>query len=147
MLGGLMLFVACHDQVDHGLDSLEGLWTLSKIIEIENEVLEFGTASLSQIDNENPGGSFEFSDASVEYNYVLSTGELMSVDDYSLSHARENSGFTKVDVFTLVIGNRVFNLEFGDQTKKSYKDATEIRLTETTVEDDREFVTILEMSK
>lgn len=142
-----IVLTSCTDKIEHGIESLEGRWTVSRIIEIENELISGGSASNGQIEQDNPEGMFEFSSDSVEYYYVLEGSEVSSVDEYTLTVVRVNSGFNKVDVFTLEVGKHTFSAEFGDQTKKSYKDATEIRLTETTSEMDKEFVTILELEK
>ncbi len=143
----LLLFVGCSNPIDDGLDSLEGYWTIGKIVEIENEILSQGTFNISQVENDMPIGFFNFLERELSYEYSLSTGTYMGSESYVLNHERVNSGFTKIDQFTLIIGTRSFDITFGDETKNSFQNATQITLTETTSNNTLEMVVIFELLK
>lgn len=138
---------SCSDPVEKGNQSLVGSWTIAKATELENQPTNSGNLNVSQIENNNPEGEFIFSKDSVKYSYTLPKGVVSSSDSYILHRERVNSGFTKVNLFTIDLGDKSFALEFGDQTTKSYKDATKIRLTESIESDGIEQVVILELIK
>ena len=143
----LVLTFGCSIPIEDGLESLQGSWSVTEIVEIEEIILGGGTAEKSQLVIENPDGLFEFDGQEVDYHYTLSQSEVSGIASYSLTSFKENSGFTRVTRFELQIGERTYLTVFDDDTKKSYKDATVMTLTEKTQLEDIETTVILTLNK
>lgn len=147
LIFSLLLVSSCNDPIEDGLESLQGVWTVTQVVEITSIVNDLGTEETGQVTNDEPEGQFEFIDQTLDYSYTLSDSEVFGSDDFELISFKENSGFTKVRRFELEVGEKVYQTVFDDDTKKSYKDATSMTLIETVNEESTQMKVVLQLEK
>ena len=114
-------------------ESLVGQWDVITII--DNITSSFnGQLNQTSQTFQDMNGSFIFTSNRMEYEYQ--TASMQSLEqNYSLVITRENSGFTKVNVFTINGDQENFRVRFGDQTDDAHEDANELLLEQTITSD------------
>lgn len=97
-------------------NSLKGKWLVTEVI--SNEVDGNSTRE--------PGGSgiFNFGEAVVDYSFSRKGQTYQGKENWRLEATKENAGFVKVDRFYLYTKHQDYQIEFGDQTQNSEKNAT-----------------------
>ncbi len=112
----LTLF-SCQDDLSIAEKSLIGQWTIYKVYSNDNiQEGDFGTFNFKK-------------DGTISVALTSSFLNLNSLESWDLNHQRVNSGFVKVDEFTLNISSLgTFNCAFEDQTNDAHKNAKNIAL-------------------
>ena len=111
-------------------ESLVGEWNVTQIFETRTIVMDGSQSTQSQSTFADAEGHFSFTANMMDYEYTTATVE-MSNQEYTLEVTKENSGFTRVDVFTINGAVEDFRVRFGDQTNDAHEDASEISLEQT----------------
>lgn len=115
-------------------ESLIGEWRVTQIYE-SRSIIENGVQiDQSQTTYDNTSGHFSFTNDMMQYVYTTTTS-ISSEQGYSLVTTKENSGFTRVNVFTIKGDDEDFRVRFGDQTSDAHEDAEEISLEQSLTSD------------
>ncbi len=129
----LIMASACkEDDTSQGVNSLQGVWQVNEVISIYNN------SGNDRVDETGNLGEFIFDGDTLRFEYTRNDTLYQGVERWQLQNTQENQGFTRVDVFTLTIENHeTFVCEFGDQTRNSEKNATNITLRRESEESSR----------
>ncbi|MEM6844466.1 MAG: hypothetical protein AAF632_19760 [Bacteroidota bacterium] len=142
----LLLFLivsACkEDDTSQGVDSLQGVWQVNEAISI------YDNSGNNRVDEAGNLGQFIFGSDTLRFEYTRNDTLYQGVERWQLQRSRENQGFSRVNVFTLIIENHdTFICEFGDQTRNSEKNATNITLRREPEENSQDTWIELSLSK
>ncbi|WKN45493.1 hypothetical protein [Tunicatimonas pelagia] len=119
-----LIVSACKDDdTSQGVDSLQGVWQVNEAISI------YDNSGDNRVDEAGNLGQFIFDNDTLRFEYTRNDTLYQGIERWQLQRTRENQGFSKVNVFTLMIENHdTFICEFGDQTRNSQMNATNITL-------------------
>jgi hypothetical protein len=132
--GYFMLLTGCTSDELQGEKSLEGVWSVNNI---ESQYADYSVENGSVIGSNNTAvksesgslGLFTFKGNQVTYNFTRNDTTYSGSGIWELELAKVNSGFTKVNQWTLNIANDfVFDLRFDDSTKNAEKNADSMEL-------------------
>ena len=116
----LSLMACGENDLQNAKNSLKGNWTVNRIY-VENT----GGNGQNQTGNL---GAFGFSETNLNYSFnkggIVKNGQ----GAWTLKRELVNSGFVKVEKYTLEFDGLSFVCAFGDQTSDAEKNATNIRL-------------------
>lgn len=119
----LLFLSACAKQnLRNAEKSLKGDWTVTKIYSDE------GQNSVAGVTETGDLGEFTFTNDEMTYSFTRLDSLYEGSSTWALSRERVNSGFTRVEVYTLETDDYDFVCEFGDQTSDAEQNATEARL-------------------
>lgn len=125
----LLILTACEKQnLKRAEKSLIGTWQVNKIYSAYGERMELGTQTNEEITEEDELGIFIFNEKTVDYNYTRLDTVYEGNSDWVLNRKKINSGFTKIEVYSLTLDDKTYICSFGDETKNAEKNATEIAL-------------------
>ncbi len=124
-----LLLTACQDDLEEGIDSLEGSWQVTTVESFYKIPQTDGSLEWSNVSEDGNLGRFEFAEDTVSFQFNRNDTLYQGAERWHLSKTRVNEGFFKVNLFTLQIGDTfTFECEFEDQTKNSEKNARYITL-------------------
>ncbi len=137
-----LIVSACkEDDTSQGVDSLQGVWQVSEAISIYDN-------SEDRVDEAGNLGQFIFDGDTLRFEYIRNDTLYQGIERWRLQRSRENQGFFRVNVFTLIIENyKTFICEFGNQTRNSEEDATDITLRHEPKEDSSDARVVLSLEK
>jgi len=126
----LLFLAACAKQnLRNAEKSLKGDWTITQIYSAEGERFENGGVSTSDEQTEMGDlGEFSFTDGEMTYSFTRLDSLHEGSSSWTLNRQRVNSGFVRVEMYTLTTDDYDYICEFGDQTSDAEKNATEVRL-------------------
>lgn len=132
---------------EHAHDSLIGTW---EVVEAHVQIvikLNGGSEQISEMESIGDIGEFTFTSDNMEYNYFISENKSRN-QKYTFNKTSENSGFTKVNVYTINTTDEKFRVRFGDETSDSHCEATDISLEQTSMTTDTtEMILLLNLIK
>ena len=111
-------------------ESLIGDWDVTQIFETHTIVVDGSQSDQSQTTFDDAEGHFSFTASMMDFEYTTSSIEMLD-QAYTLVVTKENSGFTRVNVFTIIGDVENFRVRFGDQTSDAHENASEISLEQT----------------
>ena len=117
----LITLVACGDKdLDNAKKSLVGNWTVNRVY----------TQLPGGNDQQQTGnlGTFQFTQNQLNYSFTKDGATQNGQSAWNLRREMVNSGFVKVEKYTLDFDGRSFVCAFGDETSDAEKNATAIRL-------------------
>lgn len=131
-----LLFLACNKDEVQAERSLEGVWDITAIDSEYGEFTQsqFGSSfdSYDSISEYGLLGTFNFSETTVDYEFIRNDTMYSGNETWNLELEKVNSGFTRVNEFTLNIENQfLFDVSFGDETKNAEKNATSLTFLES----------------
>tara|TARA_R110000737_G_C14594555_1_gene488130 strand:+ start:928 stop:1371 length:444 start_codon:yes stop_codon:yes gene_type:complete len=126
-IGLLLILSSCGSKIDSAKESLEGTWQVKEIFKNYPSTGDF-------MEDKSGVGTFIFTSSQCDYNYTFDSVEEMNTFEYEFQITKENSGFTRVDIFE-ILGEERYRIRFGDQTSDAHEEATEMSL-ERTVDND-----------
>ncbi len=130
----LLFLSACNKDESQALKSIEGNWRVTEITTSIGEFTETSFNALETISETGDLGLFEFKDEIVEYRIIRLDSLYQSASSWSLKVEKVNSGFTRVNRFTLDLGELGnYDVQFEDGTRNSEKKAEEMQWTEIPV--------------
>ena len=130
-----ILFTACGKSTQEcAEESLIGDWNITRIVETSTIQINGTPGQQSQSEYMPVESSFSFTVDMMDYEYTT-TSVKQSNQDYTLEVTKENAGFTRVDVFTIIGEDENFKVRFGDQTDDAHEDATEMSLEQNIISD------------
>ncbi len=143
ILSVFLIVSACkEDDTSQGVNSLQGVWQVNEAISI------YDNSGNDRVDEAGNLGQFIFDGDTLQFEYTRNDTLYQGVERWQLQRSRENQGFTRVNVFTLIIENyETFICEFGDQTRNSEKNATNITLRREPEENSQDAWIELSLSK
>lgn len=143
----LLVFSSCEKQnLRNAEDSLVGTWSVTEIFSATGERTTNGISITNEETETGDLGTFTFTEEQLDYTFTRQGTTASGNANWTLERTKENSGFTKVEVYTLSFEDFVFDCAFGDETSDAENNAVEVRLTFETVEvgDYETFVLFLE---
>lgn len=111
-------------------ESLIGDWKVNRVMGSETTLADGNPLQQVLFDYEDIDGHFTFTTNMMDYEYTTNS-IMMSNQEYTLEVTKENSGFTRVDVFTIKGDIEDFRVRFGDQTSDAHENASEITLEQS----------------
>ena len=123
----LVVTASCQKQnLKNAKESLDGTWRVTEIYSEQKD----GSGDFGDGRHWETGelGFITFSDNAVEYAYTRLGVTYDSTETWRLDRNKENEGFFKVEKYTLFIGNRAYDCDFGDATSDAEKNATLLTL-------------------
>lgn len=111
-------------------ESLVGEWNVVQVFEAHTIVMDGSQTSQSQTAFDDAEGHFSFTASMMDYEFTTTSTKTLD-QAYTLVVTKENSGFTKVNVFTINGDVEDFRVRFGDQTSDAHENATEISLEQS----------------
>lgn len=125
----LLVFSSCEKQnLRHAEDSLVGTWKVTEIFSATGERMNNGINISDEETETGDLGTFTFTEDQLDYTFTRQGITESGNTHWTLTRTKENSGFTKVEVYTLSFEGFVFDCAFGDETSDAEKNATEVRL-------------------
>ena len=125
----LLFLSACAKQnLRNAEASLKGDWKVTEIYSAEGEQVSGGINITNQQTETGDLGEFTFTDDDVTYSFTRLDSLYEGSSTWILNRERVNSGFVRVEKYTLETNDYDFICEFGDQTSDAEKNATEVRL-------------------
>lgn len=114
--------------LSQGEKSIEGTWTVSEMNVAYGRATNLSSFIDTVLTFTDGLGSFDFTDEKVTWTFE--PGDSISINDenWDLTTHKENSGFTRVRVFTLITDSFEFDCVFDNETKNSEKNAEKLRL-------------------
>ncbi len=126
-----LALTSCQKPVVKAQKSLEGEWDVVGIISTYGEVVTNGFISSYDVQETGALGEFNFQENTVTYSFTRNDTLYSGTTPWNVDHDKVNSGFVRVDQFTLTLDNEyVFDVAFGDQTNNAEKNATEVAFSE-----------------
>jgi predicted nucleotide-binding protein (sugar kinase/HSP70/actin superfamily) len=122
--------LSCNRDEVQAENSVRGVWQITSTNVTKGEFDESNFVSNESEMQTGQLGSFDFGEDVVTYNLNIGE-EIMSgtKEPWTLTTKKVNSGFTRINVNTLTIGNKfVFDVTFEDGTKNSERKATRMAL-------------------
>ena len=127
----LTLLVSCGKSTQECAEqSLIGDWNVTHIFENRVQIENGVEVDQLQITYDPPLGDFSFTKDMMEYDYTT-TAKMESIQSYTFTVTKENSGFTRVNVFTIMGEEDEYRVRYGDQTSDAHEEANEISLEQT----------------
>jgi len=122
-------FVSCaKSDIRQGEKSIVGIWNVVELRIGEGERTELGSSIDSEAIYTEDLELFHFTEDKVTWTFEPGDTLIINNEDWILSSRKENSGFTKVTVFTLAMAQYDFDCVFEDDTKNAEKNAENISL-------------------
>lgn len=146
----LLIFVFCliscgKSTQKNASDSLIGEWKVSSVFEATSKIA--GGSIVSETQTTYDGiGAFLFSSTTMDYEYISSYA-FESIQNYTLDITIENSGFIRVNVFTINGEQENFRLRFGDETDDAHEEAQQISLEQEISSDSMSIFRLIELDK
>ena len=126
----VLILVSCKKKdLRTAKDALEGTWKVTEIFSATGMRMTNGIDITNEETETGDLGDFVFTSDQVDYVFTRQGVEQRGNVDWTLTREKVNSGFTKVEVYTLSFDDFIFDCAFGDQTSDAEKNATDIKLT------------------
>jgi len=143
----VFLILSCQKDERQATKSLEGNWKVVTVETIYGSQSEFGFSVDSSFLSTGDLGSFDFSDDHVDYKFIAHNVSFDGNSNWTLEADKVNEGFVRVNQFILTIEDDfVFDVDFGNSTKNSEKNATQAVFNEKT-SSGKDFMLYLELEK
>ncbi len=114
----------------HASNSLVGTWKVDSLVILYINKTSTGSSTTDSIwRTQGNIGQFDFTEEMVKYDYKKRNVQQNSNVNYTLRTFKENAGFTKVRKWEIILPNKTYHVEFGDQTSDAHKNARKITLT------------------
>lgn len=128
LLAFMSLVSSCSLNEEQAENSIEGKWEVKKITSIYGK-FNGGFSGDETITQEGILGEFNFSESLVDFEFTRNDTLFSGMSTWNLTSERVNEGFVKVTKFKLAIEDYFnFDCVFGDETKNSEKNATNMTL-------------------
>ena len=135
----ILLSSSCVSKLDSSKDSLVGIWQVK-------EIFKYYPVTGDSEDDKSGEGTFEFTNVQCDYSYSFNSVNESNSFEYEFQISKENSGFVNVDKFE-IIGEENYRIRFGDQTSDAHKDATEMSLERTVINDSINYELLILLEK
>ena len=135
----LILCTSCGTKLGSANDSIVGIWQVK-------EIFKHNLFNGNSEEDKSGNGTFEFTKEQCDYMYTFNSINMNNIFSYELQVSRENVGFTNADKFE-IIGEENYRIRFGDQTSDAHKDATEMTLETTIINDSVSYILLIELEK
>jgi hypothetical protein len=123
----LILFIRCTKPEIHAEKSLLGSWKVDSLYMMYSKSPSQSIDSIWRFNK--PSGKITFRADEVNIEYNLRNKKVMLTGGYKLWSYRENAGFFKVRKWELTVSDKLYKVEFGNETKHAHKNAERILLT------------------
>ncbi len=144
----VILLHSCAKDSEQATNSIEGDWEVTQIISTYGEFAGGSFSGEETITEDGLLGEFTFGESTVDYQFTRNDTLFSGTAAWNLTSERVNEGFIKVTKFKLEIEDHyLFDCVFGDETKNSEKDATQMTLMQYPEEDGYGVFIQLELEK
>lgn len=127
----LLILSSCgKDDQEQAVDSLLGEWTVTEIYYEEGSRIELGIIPDTSFTTSQLGEYIFFeSETSVSYNYSVN-GEMKNSAGigWSVELEKRKNGFTNKTVYNIQIQEKIYEVQFGDETNDAHINATSAKL-------------------
>jgi hypothetical protein len=126
----ILVLSCCTKPEIHASNSLVGTWKVDSLVILYINKTSTGSSGTDSIwESKGDIGSFDFTEEMVKFNYKKRNIHQNDNVNYTLHAFKKNAGFTKVRKWEIILPNKTYSLEFGDQTSDAHKNARKITLT------------------
>lgn len=123
-----LLTSSCQKQnLKNANNSLEGTWEVAEVFSDQKD--GSGIHGDGRHWENGELGIFTFTENNVTYSFTRLDSTYAETTDWNLTREKVKEGFHKVENYTLRIGNRNYDCEFGNGTSDAEKNATNATLT------------------
>ena len=125
-----LVLARCTKPETHATASLEGTWKVDSLFILYiNKTFTGSSGTDSIYRSSGEVGTFYFTHEMVKYDYKRRNTQLKANLNYTLRTFKENAGFAKVRKWEIILPDKTYNTEFGDQTSDAHKKARNLTLT------------------